>query len=137
MFGALVLPGDFVSVPGLPWPEWSPNSSSLSQITTQRGYLRVFLKGCILCLRFSPSTAGLLGCSLHMLQWYCSSLQRRRHPCCPAYRPTAFSWLEPRRQLPQTDTTLTQGLHREPVPFGGLPGADCCSLHQRPGCGCH
>lgn len=93
----------------------------------------MFLKGCILCLRFFPSTAGLPGCSLHLLQWFCSSLQRRRHPCCPAYTPTASSWLAPRRQLPQT---LSQGLHGEPAPLWGLPGADCCSLHQHLGCGC-
>lgn len=112
-----------------------PNGAQIAAVPLQ-SLPRVFLKGCILCLRFSPSTAGLPGCSLHVLQWYCSSLQSR-HPCCPTYRPTASSWLEPRRQLPQTGTTFTQDLHREPVPFWGLPGADFCSLHQHLGCGCH
>lgn len=84
----------------------------------------MFWKGLILCLRCFPSTAGLPGCSLHVLQWYCS---RRRHPFC----------LEPQGQLPQTGMMLSQGLHREPVPLWVLPGAHCCCFHLHLGCGCH
>lgn len=99
-------------------PNWSPNSSSPSQITTQRGYLRVVLESHILCLRFFPALLACLAAPCMCCSGTAEPVEEETSllPCTQTHSLLLASTTEAAAQ------NRHEGLHREPVPLWGCLG---------------